>query len=182
MDSASSAPNSPFSNQSSPAISHGPIDASPSVSASATTASATANPVQAQDPLSDHELPIAEPNFTWGKKDARPFTNELDRTYERIVHWKRNLFRVPQGNAGKQFVAELAKLYEAFAAGSALESVALKAAIIMPHLLLQKPHQKSKTKEHITSLKRRLELWKDGDLASLLKEASTAQHRLEKSF
>ncbi len=128
------------------------------------------------------ELPIAEPNFMWGKKDARQFTNELDKTYELIVHWKRNIFRVPQGNGGKQFVAELARLYGAFAAASALETVALKAAIVMPQLLLQKPHQKSKTKEHITCLKRRLELWKDGDLTSLLNEASTTQYRLEKSF
>ncbi len=36
--------------------------------------------------------------------------------------------------------------------------------------------------EHIVCLKRRLVLWNDGDLTSLLIEASTTQHRLEKSF
>ena len=48
------------------------------------------------------------------------------------VHWKRNIFRVPQGNIGKQFVDELARLYAAFADGSALESVSLKAIIVIP--------------------------------------------------
>ena len=98
------------------------------------------------------------------------------------VHWKRNIFRVPQGNIGKQFVDELARLYAAFADGSALESVSLKAIIVIPHLLLQKPHHSSKTKENIPSVKRRMELWKDGDLGSLLKEALTIQHRLKKFY
>ena len=98
------------------------------------------------------------------------------------VHWKRNIFRVQQGNIGKQFVDELARLYAAFADGSALESVSLKAIIVIPHLLLQKPHHSSKTKENISCLKRRMELWKDGDLASLLKEALTIQHRLKKFY
>ena len=35
-----------------------------------------------------------------------------------VVHWKRNIFRVPQGNIGKQFVDELARLYAAFVDGS----------------------------------------------------------------
>ena len=61
------------------------------------------------------------------------------------VHWKRNIFQVRKGNIGKQFVDEFARLYVAFADGSALESVSLKAAIVMPNLLLQKPHHSSKT-------------------------------------
>jgi len=40
-----------------------------------------------------------------------------------------NLFKVPLGNVGKSFVAELSRLYNAFASGSALESIVLIAAI-----------------------------------------------------
>lgn len=79
-----------------------------------------------------------------GKEDARSFTNNLNESFELIVHWKRNIFRVPQGNSGKQFVAELARLYTAFAKGSALESVSLKAAIVMPHLPLQTPQKRKR--------------------------------------
>ena len=108
----------------------------------------TPDTLQAQETLPDKSvLPIAEPNFTWGKKDASLFTKELNESFEMTVHWKRNIFQVPQVNIGKQFVDELARLYVAFANGSALKSVSLKAAIVMPHLLLQKPHHSSKTKK-----------------------------------
>ena len=40
-----------------------------------------------------------------------------------------NLFKVPLGNVGKSFVGELSRLYNAFASGSALESIVLMAAI-----------------------------------------------------
>ena len=59
----------------------------------------------------------------------------------------------------KQFVAELARLFEAYATESPIEAFAIKAAMTMPALLLQKPHAKSKTRDHITCLKRCLEIW-----------------------
>ena len=65
-----------------------------------------------------------------------------------------NLFKVPYGKAGKSFISELARLFKAFATSSALESVALRAATLMPILLLQKPARKSKVKDHITCLGR----------------------------
>lgn len=58
-----------------------------------------------------------------------------------------NLFMVPYGKAVKSFVSELARLFKAFATASALESIALKAATLMPILLLQKPVSKSKAKD-----------------------------------
>ena len=45
----------------------------------------------------------------------------------------------------------------------------------MPSLLLQKPTKNSKAKEHNTALGRRLQLWQEGNLASLLKEGETIQ-------
>ena len=50
--------------------------------------------------------------------------------------------------------------------------------MVMPALLLQKPHQRSKAKEHHTlHLERRLKLWIEGDLEDLLKEWRTIQHQ-----
>ena len=60
----------------------------------------------------------------------------LNAAYAEAVHWKMNLFKVPYGKAGKSFVSELARLFKAFATGSALESIGLKAATLMPILLL----------------------------------------------
>jgi hypothetical protein len=50
--------------------------------------------------------------------------------------------------AGKSFVRELTRMFQAYADISSLESVALTATMVMPALLLQKPHPKSKAKEH----------------------------------
>ena len=92
------------------------------------------------------------------------------------MHWKRNLFKIPSGKSGKSFVRELSRLFHAFGDGSAVECVALKAAMILPALLLQKPYAKSKAKEHAAHL----ELWEKGDLDTLVIEGCTIQRQLEK--
>ena len=66
---------------------------------------------------------------------------------------------------------ELSRLYLAYGSASALESVALKATIVLPILLLQKPGKTSKTKEHIAC---RLSLWSSGELM----EGRALQQRL----
>ena len=98
--------------------------------------------------------PPANPKFTWRDMDSTSFTRLLDSAYDETVHWKKNCFKIPQGNAGKSFAKELARLFQAFATGSALASVALKAATVLPLLVLQKSHRNSKTKDHITCLER----------------------------
>ena len=47
--------------------------------------------------------------------------------------------------------------------------------MIMPALLLQKPHAKSKSADHFKHLERRLQLWSDGNFESLLDEGRTIQ-------
>ena len=87
-----------------------------------------------------HFCSAAEPNFVWGEVDGMAFGRALNRVYDETVHWSRNLFKIPSGKAGKTFVRELSRLFRAFADRSALESVAMKAAMVMPALLLQKPN------------------------------------------
>ena len=78
-------------------------------------------------------------------------------------------------------MSELARLYKAFASSSAMESIAMKAAVVLPILMLQKPSSKSKVKEHSTCLERRMKCWLDGDLKDLLSEGRTIQRRIPKS-
>ena len=85
------------------------------------------------------------------------------------------MFSVPSGRAGKAFVSELAWLFQSYAEGSALECIALTAAMILPPLLLQKPCPKSKAREHSKCLEQRLKIWKAGDILSLLVEGRTIQ-------
>jgi hypothetical protein len=88
---------------------------------------------------------------------------------------------VPVAKSGKEFVRELSRLFSAFASASSMESIALKATVVMPILLLQKPHRRSKTKDHIACLERRLQAWKEGNLNELTLEGRTIQSRLSKS-
>ncbi len=98
-----------------------------------------------------------------------------------MTHWKRNSFSIPYGKAGRSFVNELTRLYQAFGSASAMESVALKAAIVLPILLLQKPSKKFKPKDHITCLERRLPLWLSGRLMDLVNERRALQERLPRT-
>ncbi len=125
--------------------------------------------------------PISEPNFMWGCEDSQNFKGDLNRIYDEAVHWRRNLFKVPSGKPGKSFVCELTRLFRAYAEGSALEGVALKAAMTMPALLLQKPSSKSKAKEHASHLERRLKLWSEGQLVNLLYEGRSIQKQLHRN-
>ena len=70
-------------------------------------------------PSSTHLLPppklLASPTFKWGEHDASSYSTSLSSANQEVVHWRRNLFRAPQGKGGKLFVSELARLYRAYA-------------------------------------------------------------------
>ena len=144
----------------------------------------TLTSLQVTDNESSTQLPpsvtVSRPVFTWGNHSATDFSNILEATYSEVVLWRRNSFILPFGKAGREFVGELSKLYQAFASASALESIALKAATVLPILLLQKPQKASKAKEHATCLERRLRSWKEGNLNDLLLEGRAIQGRLPK--
>ena len=120
----------------------------------------------------------AEPTFRWGRLDGRDFAHTVHCAYNEIVHWKRNVFMVPSGKIGKAFIKELTSLFTAYAQGTALESIALEAAMTACALLLQKPHLASKSREHVAALERRLRAWSDGDIDGLLREGRTIQKHL----
>ena len=69
-------------------------------------------------------------------------------------------------------------MFNAYAEGSALKSVAMKAAMTMPALLLQKPSSRSKAREHATHLERHMKLWLEGKLDDLMHEGRTIQQQL----
>ena len=64
----------------------------------------------------------------------------------------------------------------AFAKGTPLQSVALKAYMVFQVLMLQKPSPRSKSKDHC--LTRRMELWTKGELDRLINECQCIQSRL----
>ena len=122
-----------------------------------------------------------DPVFTWGTFSGSEMLATINKAYDEIVHWRHNLFFVPTGSDGNSIVQELARLLQAFADGSSLECVCMKAVIILQALVLQKTSRTSKTKEHINHLKRRMALWKSGNLNEILLEGRCIQKHLPKS-
>ena len=60
------------------------------------------------------------------------------------------------------------------------QHIALKAAIVLLAACLQKPSIKSKAKDHQNILAKRLALWKDGEIAKLIREGKIIQSRIRK--
>ena len=125
-------------------------------------------------PISPGGLPLLVGQFSCEK---------INQAYESIVHWRHNLFLVPYGNAGSHFITELAKFCKSFSSASAVECIriALKAAMVLLALLLQKPHMGSKSHENIKCLERCLHLWREGDIDALLVKGHTIQQHLHHS-
>lgn len=118
----------------------------------------------------------------WGSLTKEDVYHTIDQIYNEIVYWKRNLFMLPSGAAGKKFISETTKWIEYWNNDSIyFRDIALKVLMVMPALLLQKPSFKSTSKEHSLCLSRRLAQWESGDIAALLREARTIQDKLRSS-
>ena len=136
-------------------------------------------PVNPNVPSVNHQVADIS-KAKWGKLKGQEIICAANFAYNKILKWKRNVFLLPSGQAGKSFIEEMTKVMLCFTSSSYLESVALTMVMIMGPLLLQKPSQKSKCKDHIRYLAKRLEWWKNGDLDLLVREGEAIQQRLDR--
>ena len=97
-------------------------------------------------------IKTAEVRYKWGRYDSYQFEENLSLVYEKIVHWKKNLFLLPSRRAEKQFIEETTKLMNEWLHDSTLKDITFKAAMIMSSLLLQKPFQKKKNERTFKSI------------------------------
>ena len=97
---------------------------------------------------------ISEQEFgsSWQDISGQEFGTSIDDAYSQIVHWIPNLFMLPSGNCGKKFVAELARLFEAYATESPIETFAIKAAMTMPTFSSRNHMQSLKLKTTLLAL------------------------------
>ena len=82
--------------------------------------------------------------------------NKFDDVYNTVVHWKKSLFLLPSGSTGKGFIEEMARLINSLTFRSEQDTIAMKALMVLPTLLLQKISSTSKSKDNVETLKRRL--------------------------
>ena len=135
----------------------------------------------ASQPESLPDFVVVQPaTFKWGETEGEAFRQDIQESYNQILHWRRNLFKVPSGQAGKSFVRELTRMFKSYAEASVFECVALQAAMFVPALLLQKPHPKFKAKEHSVHLNRKLKQWMNANIIDLLNEGRVIQQRSDR--
>ena len=115
----------------------------------------------------------------WGNISYEELHNSVNDIYDQIVYFRRNIVNLPTGKAGKGFITELTFWLKQFNSNSALNSIALKAFMILPSLILQKPSATSKSKDHSMAIERRLSLWRQGELSILMKEVKFIQGKLK---
>ena len=134
-----------------------------------------------QNPVGATEQADRRPqNLVWGNKNSEDMIQIVNSIYEEVVFWRKTLFKLPSGAAGKSFVKETTKLICIWnEAKQPLNEIALKMVMIMPSLLLQKPTNKSTSKQHTEYLKKRLGHWTSGNFDELMKEGRAIQHKLK---
>ena len=80
-------------------------------------------------------------------------------------------------DTGNRFIEEMTKLINSSTFRSEQGTIAMKALMVLPHLLLQKTSFTSKSKENAETLKIRLSQWKNGQIEKLLVKDKTIQER-----
>ena len=96
-----------------------------------------------------------------------------------MVTWKKNLFLLPSGGAGKKFIKLVKEWLSYYNIGNSFQGISLKVIAVLPNLMLQKPSAKSKSKDHSEALESRLQLWSEGNIMDILRECTTIQTKLK---
>ena len=100
----------------------------------------------------------------------------IAKIYDEIVHWKKKFFIIPCNAVGKAFVNMLATQLQNYVDSKGSDGTALYNFMTLPTLMLQKPtHESCGYKMATEHLRRRLNLWEEQDLHSLLDEGRCLQ-------
>ena len=62
----------------------------------------------------------------------------INEAYDNIVHWRTNLFPIPKGSLGKEFIKEMTSQLDKWTNHTTSRGYSLKSLMILPNLLLQK--------------------------------------------
>ena len=121
--------------------------------------------------LPEHNKPSM---ITWGiRSDGSHIvipTSIITDAYNEIVTWRKNVFLVPYGKIGREFIDQVTLHINEWNSSSDNQHISLKAAFVLLDVALQKPSPKSKTKDHQEALSKRLTLWKEGEISKLVRE------------
>lgn len=100
---------------------------------------------QLPEPPARPDNDVAE-KFYWDDVKGRHIIEVIDECYDMIVYWRKNIFMLPNGATGKEYIGEVTRLLNAWVDNSPIGIVSMKAIHIMPALLLQKHRRVPKVK------------------------------------
>ena len=118
------------------------------------------------------------PNKPYNGIDGQTFARNVLKIYEDMLRWKKNLFQVPTGQCGKDFISLISEWMGNYVTGNTFQALAMKVIMIIPNLLLQKPSAASKAKDHFLALEERLKQWGEGKITELWKNCQVIQKKL----
>ena len=134
--------------------------------------------------LPEHNVVDKPSMITWGTRSDGGLivipTSIITDAYNEIVTWRKNVFLVPYGKTGREFIDQATLHMNDWNSNSDQQHISLKAAFVLLAVALQKPSPKSKTKDHQEFLSKRLALWKEGEISKLLHEGRMLQGRIGK--
>jgi len=117
-------------------------------------------------------------SVTFNNLSSSDFSTYINKGYDEVLKWRKNIFKIPSGKAAKEFISELTFWLIQYNTNSDLHGIALKVYMLLPSLLLQKPTRNSKAKEHLAKLQNQLNLWKNGDINELIQEGKNIQKKI----
>ena len=126
-------------------------------------------------------LSIRANKIKWGDMEGEvAIKDTINKTYNEIIKWRKNLFLLPRGKVGTEFIKELTRLIRL---STTTENKWFRLSLAMVHIfipmMLQKPSAKSKAKDHAKYLDKRLKLWQTGDIKSIMNENTEIQNKLK---
>ena len=120
-------------------------------------------------------------SIRWGKMiGEEEIGTKLDEVYTEMITWRSNLFEVPRGRAGKDYIEEVSRILSEFTYNTKWKPFSLKLVHVFMPLMLQRPTPKSKPKQNTKYLRERLKLWADGEIDAIMKQCRQIQAHLDK--
>ena len=126
----------------------------------------------------DNITPVTD--IKWGKMvSSTQVEGKLNDIYAEIITWRKNLFNLPRGKVGNDFITELARLINLFSSESRWGELSLKLVHVFMPLMLQKPAKNSSGPIKAKYLRERLTRWKNGEIDEIFAQCKETQKRLK---
>ena len=125
---------------------------------------------------------IRSNKIKWGTLEGEvTIKSKISSIYDEVTQWRKNLFLLPRGKVGTDLIKEMTRLIRLFTNETKWTRIALAQLQIFLPLMLQKPSSKSKAKDHVKYLEKRLKLWHAGELDSILAENREIQKKVKEN-